>query len=136
MIFTKRIVLIFFLLCFCIVFDQTTKIVAKNKLSTSPPQSYVNNIFRLQYAENKGAFLSFGNRWHKTVNFYLLSVFPGLFLMALLFYIIFYSRNNSFKIAALSLIIGGGSSNIFDRFFNDDRVIDFMGYRLLAYRNI
>jgi len=97
------------------------------------------NIFRLQYAqyaENKGAFLSFGNRWHKTVNFYLLSVFPGLFLMALLFYIIFYSRNNSFKIAALSLIIGGGSSNIFDRFFNDDRVIDFMGYRLLAYRNI
>ena len=38
--------------------DRVTKRLAVVHLAGAPPQSYLQNTIRLEYAENKGAFLS------------------------------------------------------------------------------
>jgi signal peptidase II len=41
--------------------DQATKVVARDHLVHSGPLSYAGDMFRLHYAENRGAFLSLGS---------------------------------------------------------------------------
>ena len=43
--------------------DHATKHLAETHLKDSPPRSFLGDAVRLQYAENRGAFLSFGAEW-------------------------------------------------------------------------
>ena len=61
----KKIILIIIVLCFCVGCDQATKVVAKDYLASAAPASYAGDIFRLHYAENRGAFLSLGAILHQ-----------------------------------------------------------------------
>ena len=40
--------------------DQATKHIAQARLKGQPPRSYCGDVFRLEYAENPGAFLGLG----------------------------------------------------------------------------
>src|SRR3954447_4491651 len=57
---TYRICLIGILLLSTAGCDQLTKKVAKAELVSAGPVSLLNNLIRLEYAENPGAFLSIG----------------------------------------------------------------------------
>jgi lipoprotein signal peptidase len=57
---TYRIFLISILLLSTTGCDQVTKRVAKAKLISAGPVSLLNDVIRLEYAENPGAFLSIG----------------------------------------------------------------------------
>ncbi len=121
----KHYLIILTLLC-CFGCDQISKRVAKQSLEKSPPISYLGETFRLQYAENSGAFLSLGSSLSKTARTWLFTIFSGGLLAALFIYI-FYNRSlDRSHVFALSLILGGGFSNLFDRIVNDGKVIDFM----------
>ncbi len=121
----KTYLIILTLLC-CFGCDQITKRVAKQSLEKAPPISYLGETFRLQYAENSGAFLSLGSGLSKTARTWLFTIFSGGLLIALFLYILYNRSLDRTHIFALSLILGGGFSNLFDRLINDGKVIDFM----------
>lgn len=105
--------------------DQQTKQMAKRHLDPSEEVSYLNNIFKLTYVENTGAFLSIGAGFSNKMRYWVLKIFPVILLSGLLVYTLFSGSLNTWSIVAFSFILGGGISNIYDRLLYNG-VIDFM----------
>lgn len=107
--------------------DRITKNLAKEYLMYHEPISYLHNTLRLEYAENTGAAMSLGDQLSKPVSFWLLSVFPLVFLLFLSGYVIKKVADfNIVKLLAFSLIVAGGLGNVIDRILFDRHVTDFM----------
>ena len=92
------------------------------------------DMFRLQYAENSGAFLGMGSLLAEDVRFYVLIVAPLLMLLALLVYLVKSSKLSQFEVVSLALICGGGVSNLLDRIYRDGVVVDFMNMGIASLR--
>lgn len=108
--------------------------MAKKHLKNQDPVSYFHNIIRLEYVENTGAALSLGDDLPKRMSFWLLSILPLIFLIALFASTIKNAGKMSFmKIFSLSLLFSGGIGNIIDRILFDRHVTDFMN---LGVQNI
>lgn len=107
-------------------FDQTTKAFAKTALRFRPPVSFFGGIVQFFYAENPGAFLSLGADLSETVRFRLFTLVVGGFLVGLLLYLCFNRSAARAEVIALSMVLGGGISNLIDRMVGSHRVIDFM----------
>lgn len=127
-----------FLFCFsAIIFigcDRATKDLAKEHLKNKEAISYLHNTVRLEYAENTGAALSFGDKLPKVVSLALLSFLPLVLLLFLFAYTIKNSKQMSFiKMFTIALIFAGGIGNIIDRIFFDRHVPDFM---ILSYQKL
>jgi signal peptidase II len=105
--------------------DQSTKFLAKKYLDPSNYIQVIDNYFVLHYAENKGGFLSLFSTLPQIVRVIILSIAPSIFLVLITFYVFRNKNMNLLYLLALCSIIGGGLSNIADR-FNNDYVIDFM----------
>ena len=89
-------------------------------------RDFLGGVFRLQYAENPGAFLSLGaslSPGQRAAAFGL-----GVALVLLAVFVTFLLWNDLDRLGAwgLSLVLGGGVSNLADRFFREGRVIDFL----------
>ena len=95
--------------------DQWTKHLATVHLQGEPDQFYLGGILRLTHVHNTGAFLSIGSGLNDFWRPILLNLFPALLLLALLYYIFREKLLNAWQVIALSLIVGGGLSNIVDR---------------------
>ena len=96
-------------------------------LENKAPLSYFHNTVRLQYVENTGAFLSFGADWPDALSFWVLSILPMLFLIAITIYFLKKSHNKSFvKLLPVMLIFSGGAGNIIDRMLYNRHVSDFI----------
>jgi signal peptidase II len=120
-----RIFVIVFIISMNIGCDQSTKYLAKKYLNPSNYIQVIDDYFVLHYAENKGGFLSLFSTLPKIVRIIILSIIPSIFLVLITYYVL---RNKSMSllyVLALCTIIGGGLSNIADR-FNNDYVVDFM----------
>ncbi|HOK08090.1 MAG TPA: signal peptidase II [Candidatus Hydrogenedens sp.] len=119
------------LLILMLIIDQVTKVAAikylKGKPSIHFPSSWTpNDLFRLTYTENTGAFLSLGSQLPESLRFWLFTVMNTV-VLAILLFLIFYKQNlPHITMISFSLIISGGVGNIIDRIFRDGRVIDFM----------
>ena len=122
----SRLGIIFGLLLLTITVDQFTKNYAVNHLKYSPPQIYLQDTFRIQYAENTGAFLGWGSDWSPEIRFWVFTIAVGGLLALLIFYVIAERKMSAMQTVALALIAGGGVSNFVDRAMNDGRVVDFM----------
>ncbi len=115
--------------------DRITKNLAKVHLMNKPEISYFHDTFKLEYAENTGAALSLGDSLPKALSFWLLSIMPLAFMLALLIYTIRNSATMSWmKMASLALIFAGGLGNIIDRLFFDRHVTDFMNVGIMGLR--
>lgn len=88
-------------------------------------KSYLNDIFRLVYAENTGAFLSLGSGMNDTLRYWVLAVVPVLVLLYIFFHVLTAKNLHIVQQAAFGFILGGGLSNIYDRIM-EGRVVDFM----------
>ena len=95
--------------------DQWTKYLATVHLQGEPDQFFLGGILRLTHVHNTGAFLSIGSGLNDFWRPILLNLFPALLLLALLWYIFREKLLNGWQVVALSLIVGGGLSNIVDR---------------------
>ena len=84
-----RLFLILLVNATCIVCDQATKLIAKRYLQPGAIFSFAGDMFRLQYAENTGAFLSLGSSLPESWRHITFTVLVGIFLAALLLYTIF-----------------------------------------------
>lgn len=107
--------------------DRVTKDLAREHLMNKASIGYFNNTVRLVYAENTGAAMSFGDGLSKSASFWLLSIFPLVFLLALSIYAIRHSKEMRVrKLFSFALIISGGLGNVTDRIMYDRHVTDFM----------
>src|ERR1700712_1803418 len=107
--------------------DHVTKELAKVHLRDRPVMSFYHDTFRLDYIENTGAFLSFGDDWGPVASFWLMNVLPLIFLMGLFVYAIRKTATSTLmSVFPFLLIFAGGLGNIIDRMLYDRHVTDFM----------
>jgi len=112
--------------------DQVTKYQATQHLMGEAPRSFFNDILRLEYAVNPGAW---GGMLGNAPDFLRLGVLAygvGLFLLALAGYIIF-QKHSTQKTVALSLLLAGGIGNVIDRALNG-QVVDFLNVGIGSLR--
>jgi len=115
--------------------DRATKDFAKIHLRDKEPLSWFHNTVRLEYAENTGAFLSFGEDLPKSMSFWLFSALPLLFLSGFFIYALKKSGTMNFlEMLAFTLIFSGGIGNIIDRILFDRHVTDFMNVGIQGLR--
>ena len=122
----KRILTIFIVTISCVGCDQSTKILASEYLPKGQISSYLNDILRIGYTENIGAFLGLGSNLSEGLRFGFFVVLVGAFLLGLLAYLILNSKQNLSSLIAFSLVFSGGLSNFYDRASNNGAVIDFL----------
>lgn len=104
--------------------DRATKRLATLELQNSPPRIFLGGLFRLEYAENSGAFLSLGASLPAPLRtgFLTLGVAVGLAAIAVWAW---KRRWSGSFLAAAALIWAGGASNLADRAIRGS-VVDFM----------
>jgi len=121
----KRLIQIILIVLIVVILDRVSKELAIHYLKYEPAKNYLGGFFRLTYAENTGAFLSLGANstgWLKYVTLYF---FPLVLLGGLFFYILFDKTKRLIPIISMSMVLGGGLSNIVDR-LSVGKVTDFM----------
>jgi signal peptidase II len=118
---------------FCIGCDQASKRVAAEVLKGTETLSFLGDIFRLTYAENRGAFLGLGGGWPEPVRWLVFTGAALAVVIASLGWVVAQLRSqryNSLAVWAMVLIAAGGMGNLVDRIVREGRVIDFMNLGL------
>ena len=132
--FKNRALIIFTIILVCIVCDRITKHIAKQNLPEHKIISLLYDTIRLQYAENTGAFLSLGSNISEPARYYIFTILVGLFLVALLAYLLSSRQSTRWQITAMSLVLGGGFGNLIDRIGHGGRVFDFLNVGIGSLR--
>ena len=125
-----KIVVIAVTLLSCVGCDQATKAVVKEYLPRHEVLSFARDTFRLQYAENTGAFLSVGASLPDKARGLLFTVGIATILFVILSYLLFAPALPHTTTISLSLIVGGGLSNLIDRIAYGGYVVDFLNIGL------
>jgi signal peptidase II len=130
----KRIILILLTILSCVGCDQITKTIAQTHLPRTRSFSFADDTLRLDYAENKGAVLSFEHflpeKWRGKTFTILVALFLGVVILCLLFI----SALRPFAVFGLSLAWGGIGSNLFDR-ITFGYVVDFLNVGWGSFRS-
>jgi len=124
----KRITIIMSLLIGYVSLDQFTKYLAKKMLVPGSVIRFLGDTVRLQYAENKGIYLSLGSKLPDEIRFWLFTVAVSIMLSFLFLFLIFSKKMSFFPTIALTLILCGGIGNLIDRIFYQGVVIDMINF--------
>ena len=134
MALVRRLALILLIVAGTVGCDQLSKSAARDHLQGQATQRYLGDVFRLQYAENRGAFLGLGKSLSKPVR---RAIFTGgaiLMVAAVLLYALLSSSVSRAELISLALIGAGGAGNIIDRVRFDGSVTDFMNLGIGSIR--
>lgn len=123
---SSKIATITTVLVFSIGCDQALKQTAKTLLQDALPVSLLNDLVRLQYAENRGIMLSIGAALSPATRFWVFVVAVGLLLMAMLAYALWNKEMDRMQTISWSLIVSGGLGNLLDRVTKNGVVIDYI----------
>lgn len=118
-----------------ILLDQATKQMAVEHRSLLDQTAYLNGLLRFRYAENTGLFLNFGDHFSEQMKFWLFTVLVLAGLILLIFYTLSKPRLPGWILVGLATVMGGGMSNVLDRFQHQGAVIDFVYLELFDYRS-
>jgi signal peptidase II len=121
----NKIFVLVTMLIACIAFDQTTKRLATLALKGQEPLVYLGDTFRLEYAENPGAFLGMGGTLPEWERWALLTVASSVVLVLLTIFVCVRKDLRAGDILGYALILSGGISNMIDRTIAGV-VVDFM----------
>lgn len=113
--------------------DRLSKRVATRQLAGGPRRSFLGDTLRLDYVENRGAFLGLGAGLPAPVRMPLLIGGTGLLLVALGFVLARRRFAIGWDTAGLSLIWAGGASNLVDR-VTRGQVVDFLNVGVGSWR--
>jgi len=108
-----------------LVLDQLSKVYAMTHWKDTPVMSFLNDIFRIEYAENHGAFLSLLANMPDEVRFWILTVINGVVLIGLAVYLLAARSVSSASFLPLVLVVAGGVGNLIDR-IRFGYVVDFL----------
>lgn len=121
------------LLAVVVLLDRATKVIAQHFLELSLPIPLWGDIVRFEYAENTGAFLSLGAGLPESVRFMLFGVIVALLLVVMVVYLVRSRTLLPWEAIALSLVVGGGTGNLFDR-LTAGYVVDFVSIGIGSVR--
>lgn len=110
----------------CLVADRLTKLAARAWLDPARPLNGWLGLWRFEYIENAGSFLSLGAGLPAATRFWLWILGVGALLLALLYFALTAPTLPRSVLLALALIIGGGLGNWIDRWLHAGRVVDFV----------
>jgi signal peptidase II len=122
----NQLLIILSILIFSVYSDQYTKSLAANHLVKEEPVSICSGIIVFSYVENSAGFLGILSELPKYIQFFLLNICVTLILLYCLYYLFSGKSHTIRRTISLSVITGGGMSNLFDRIINNGRVIDFL----------
>lgn len=129
-----RCALIILVLIGCVSCDQVSKMTARAYLPGTGVHSYVGDTFRLEYAENPGAFLSLGDSLPSNVRYAAFTVGVGVLVAVLLGCAVLSPRLAWPQRLALVAIGASGTSNLIDRIRYDGVVTDFLNVGIGSLR--
>ena len=121
-----RLILIGAIVLSTVACDQSTKHIARANLKDRVAIQVLGRFFVLKYAENQGAFLSMGANWPVTVRSIVFKILSAAIVLAAASSVLLQKSMPPPGTAALSLIVGGGIGNLWDRLIRDGLVSDFM----------
>jgi signal peptidase II len=122
---------------FCVGCDQASKRVAADVLKGMETQSFLGDVFRLTYAENRGAFLGLGGGWPEPLRWLAFTGAALLVVAGSMAWVVAQARqqrHHQLAVWAMVLVAAGGAGNLVDRIVRDGRVIDFMNLGLGSVR--
>jgi signal peptidase II len=111
----SRFFVIILLLSGTVGCDQATKSIARSELMQREPITFAKGSVRLEYAENKGAFLNAGAGLDSSLRFWIFIAGVAIALSIATYFLIRKSKMSLLKTSALALIIAGGLGNLIDR---------------------
>jgi signal peptidase II len=110
--------------------DRATKRLAEATLSDGERRSFLADTVRLQYVENRGAFLGLGRDLGEGARFWVLLVGTGLLLLGAAALTLRSPGRSLTEAIAWALLVGGGLSNLADRALREGSVVDFLNVGL------
>ena len=120
-------------LVLCLVFDQLTKEEARRALAVGP-RSVLGGLIQLEFAENRGAFMSLGSTLPDAARVAMLFLLTAV-VLGILAVLAFRARSlDLLQFTALSLIAAGGCSNLIDRILNHGSVVDWVSVGIGSLR--
>jgi signal peptidase II len=129
-----RSALIVLVLIGCVSCDQVSKMTAREYLPGTGVHSYLGDTFRLEYAENPGSFLGFGDSFPARVRYAAFTLGVGVLVAAILAWAISSRRLAWPQRLALVAIGASGTSNLIDRIRFDGVVTDFLNVGIGSLR--
>lgn len=129
-----QLVVVAIILLSCVGCDQATKAVAKEYLPRHEVISLAADTVRLQYIENGGAFLGIGSALPERMRSVLFTFGIAVVVVGILGYLALVPAMPRCTTIALSLIAGGGLSNLIDRVAYGGYVVDFLNIGLGSLR--
>lgn len=122
----RRLSLLSLVIALVVTSDQLAKAAARAYLAPRPPISLVGGIVQFVYSENVGAFLGLGAELPPALRILLFGIMAGLMTLAVAVYTLVARGLTRAEVAAASLVVAGGISNLMDRAVHQGRVTDFV----------
>ena len=130
----KRIQVVTVVAFLCVSIDQITKLIAAEYLPRNMMRSYFFDTLRIGYTENIGAFLGLGNGLSDEIRFGIFVLSVSVFLCLGITYLMTSPRLSNNSLFAISMILSGGASNLYDRVINNGAVVDFLNIGFGSFR--
>jgi signal peptidase II len=112
----KRLLIAAIVTALTLIIDQITKQMARTSLSKFSEVQVLGDFFRLQHAENPGAFLSLGAQMNDHTRFGIFTVLVIIFLIwATVMLVRKVGESNWAYLFGWTFLIAGGIGNVIDR---------------------
>lgn len=127
----KNLIMAVIIIVGLIALDQIVKIIARSYLAGQPGYSYLGGFVQIEYAENRGAFLSLGAQLSDAARSALF-IFGASAMLLFCVYWMWKTAEHRLSMIAFALVISGGIGNLIDRIFRGS-VTDYvhMGFSSL-----
>ncbi|MBN1647650.1 MAG: signal peptidase II [Spirochaetales bacterium] len=123
-----RIIFVAIITALNIILDQVSKVIARSTLIPFKRVPVVGDLFRLELVNNRGAFLGMGGNLPDPLRFIVFAIIPTILIALLAVYIYRNKKLAIYELACFGTIMGGGLSNLVDRYIYSGKVTDFLNF--------